>query len=200
MSNTRLDLIEKLNELFPAGRGVEIGVFKGQFSKEVLSRWGGTLYMVDVWRPLGKEYEDCANHSAHIDAYAETMDSIRGLEERGIMIRSNSREASAIFSDNSLDFIYIDANHAYEFVKEDINCWFPKLKNGGFFAGHDYLPIDWYQDPFFHSNGKDKSIYSENGDYFGIFGVNPAVDEFCSELGYSPNITSEWFGTWWIIK
>ena len=121
MINTRLNLIEKLEGLFPTGRGVEIGVFKGQFSKEILSKWGGTLYMVDVWRPLGDEYEDCANHSAHTDAYVETMDNIRGLEERGIMIRSNSREASSIFADESLDFIYIDANHAYEFVKEDIN-------------------------------------------------------------------------------
>jgi hypothetical protein len=199
MINTRLDLIEKLEELFPTGRGVEIGVFKGQFSKEILSKWGGTLYMVDVWRPLGDEYEDCANHSAHTDAYVETMDNIRGLEERGIMIRSNSREASSIFADESLDFIYIDANHAYEFVKEDINFWFPKLRQGGIFAGHDYLPLDWSREPL-HVNGKDKYIYSETGYYFGIFGVNPAVDEFCSQREYSPNITSEWFGTWWIIK
>jgi hypothetical protein len=31
-------------------------------------------------------------------------------------------------------------------------------------------------------------------------GVNPAVDEFCDKHGYKPNVTKEWFGTWWFIK
>lgn len=201
MNNTRLDLIKKFNSLYPKGKGVEVGVFKGDFSKEILSEWGGTLYMVDVWRPLGQEYDDSSNHSEHINAYSKTMESIKGLEERGIMIRASSKEASEIFTDESLDFIYIDANHAYDFIKEDLKLWFPKLKKGGIFSGHDYIAMDWYLDPNFHENGKDKFLYS--GDmkvYYGVFGVNPAVDEFCRETGYSINVTSEWFGTWWFIK
>lgn len=199
----RIDLLENLKEISPNGRGVEIGVFKGQFSKEILSRWDGTLYMVDVWRPLGDEYEDASNHSVHVSAYAETMENIKGLEERGIMVRSDSKSASEMFSDNSLDFIYIDANHAYDFVVKDISLWFPKLKKGGVFAGHDYLDMDWYMDTVYAPNGKDKYIYinSEEGlVYAGIFGVNPAVDEFCQKNNYDLEVTEEWFGTWWIIK
>ena len=130
--------------------------------------------------------------------------SIEGYEDRAIMIRANSKIASEIFEDESLDFIYIDANHAYDFVVEDIKLWFPKLKKEGVFSGHDYLNMNWYGDDKFCPNGKDKYIYTNTYQgtqyYNGIFGVNPAVDEFCKEHNYKVNVTQEWFGTWWFIK
>lgn len=200
----RDDLINALPSLIGDGKGVEIGVFKGHFSKVILSKWGGTLYMVDVWRGLGDEYEDMSNHNNHSDAFLNTMKNIEGYEDRGIMVRATSKIASEIFEDESLDFVYIDANHAYDFVVEDINLWFPKLKKGGVFAGHDYLAMDWYTDPNFCPNGKDKYIYTNTFEgtqyYNGIFGVNPAVDEFCAQHNYEVNVTKEWFGTWWFIK
>ena len=204
MYNHRDDLIRDLDNLVPNGKGVEIGVFKGEFSKYILNNWGGKLYLVDVWRPLGGEYEDASNHKDHIDAYQETMESVKGLEDRGIMVRATSEVAADMFQDESLDFIFIDANHAYDFVVEDINLWFPKLKKGGVFSGHDYINMDWYNDPNFAPNRKDKYIYTSMLDgtpiYNGVFGVNPAVDEFCNKHGYTPNVTKEWFGTWWFIK
>jgi len=200
----RDDLIGNLNDLIGHGKGVEIGVFKGEFSKVILSKWKGTLYMVDVWRGLGDEYDDMSNHNIHSDAYVETIQNINGYEDRGIMVRATSKTASEIFEDESLDFIYIDANHAYDFVVEDINLWFPKLKKGGIFSGHDYLDMDWYNDPNFCPNKIDKYIYTNTFEgthyYNGIFGVNPAVDEFCNEHKYEVNVTKEWFGTWWFIK
>jgi hypothetical protein len=145
-----------------------------------------------------------SNHLNYQNAYQLAMDNIKGYEDRGIMIRATSKDASNIFEDNSLDFIYIDANHAYDFVKEDIRIWFPKLRKGGIFSGHDYLDMDWENDPNFLPNGKDKYIYTNTFEgtsfYNGVFGVNPAVDEFCKENGYTVNTTKEWFGTWWIIK
>lgn len=202
MENTRLNLLKKLNELYPNGKGVEVGVFKGEFSKEILNSWNGTLYMVDVWRGLDEGYEDASNQHNHSNAYMETMKNISGTEDRGIMIRATSKEASIMFMDETIDFIYIDANHAYDYVKEDINFWYPKLKKGGMFAGHDYLDMDWYNQPNYHPNGKDCYIYTANGFYNGIFGVNPAVDEFCKEKHYKLNITTDddFFQSWWIIK
>ena len=39
----------------------------------------------------------------------------------------------------SLDFVYVDANHSYQGALEDMLAWFPKIRPGGLFAGHDYL-------------------------------------------------------------
>jgi hypothetical protein len=181
--------------------GVEIGVFKGEFSKEIINKTNMTLYMVDVWKELeDSEYLDSSNHRNHVTVFEDTMTSISGLEDRGIMIRGKSSTVSKLFNDESLDFIYIDANHAYDYVKEDIDIWYPKLRRGGILSGHDYINMDWYNDPNFLPNKKDKHIWSNETFYHGIFGVNPAVDEFCVENKYVLNKTDEWFGTWWFVK
>ena len=54
------------------------------------------------------------------------------------MGRSDSEEVLNSIEDESLDVIYIDANHSFDFVKKDIQMWRKKLKRGGLFAGHDY--------------------------------------------------------------
>lgn len=196
----RIDLLKEICAEFAFGKGVEVGTFKGEFSKEIVSRWKGTLYMVDVWRALGEEYLDASNHAIHSDAYSETMKSVTGFEDQAIMIRATSEVAAEIFPDKSLDFVYIDANHAYDFVVQDIKLWYPKVKKGGYLCGHDYIDLDWQKDPNFTENKKDKHIWSGNNFYHGVFGVNPAVDEFCKKHNYDLTVTSEWFGTWSIKK
>ncbi len=197
---TRINLIKEIGYNFLQGKGVEIGTFKGEFSSEIMRNWNGTLYMVDVWNEIKEGYEDASNHGRFdIDIYGEAIKNIKGYEDRAIMIRATSEIASNIFQDESLDFVYIDANHAYDYVVQDIELWYPKVKPGGFVMGHDYIDIDWYNDPKFDKNGKDKHIWS--GDvYHGVFGVNPAVDEFCEKNGYKRSLTSEWFGTWCFQK
>jgi hypothetical protein len=195
----RIDLLKEIGLEFPNGKGAEIGTFKGEFSKQILQNWKGTLYMIDVWRPLGEEYLDASNHAEHTTAYSDTMNNISGYEDRGVMIRATSGIAADIFDRESLDFVYIDANHAYDFVVEDIKLWYPKVKSGGYLCGHDYINLDWYNDPNFAENKKDKHIWNGNF-YHGVFGVNPAVDEFCTKHNYQLKVTSEWFGTWIINK
>ncbi len=195
---SRSELMSKICAEFPNGKGAEIGTFQGEFSREIVSRWSGSLYMVDVWRALGAEYNDTSNHGER-DIYKDAINNTVGFEDRAIMVRASSVVAANMFADESLDFVYIDANHAYDFVKQDIKSWFPKVKKGGYICGHDYIAMNWYKDPNFAENGKDKYIW--NGSvYHGCFGVNPAVDEFCKEHAYIPTITNEWFGTWAIKK
>ena len=94
-------------------------------------------------------------------------------------MRRASRDAASSFSNQSLDFAYIDANHAYAHAADDIALWWPKIKIGGIFAGHDYLDGDLPQ---------------------GRFGVKRAVNEFIARTGQRLFITPETWPTWYVIK
>lgn len=201
-------ILEYLNES-KSKVGVEIGVFKGEFSKSILENWEGTLYLVDPWRALGQEYVDSSNHEFHSTAYKDTINSIDGFEDRAIMIRSLSSQAVDLFEDGSLDYVYIDGNHAYDFVKQDLEIWWPKLKSGGLMAGHDYLLANWpdkdLKDVHVWSDGENWRINEEKLEnvsmpYSGVFGVNPAVHEFAKLHNVNYDLTREWTSTFLIIK
>jgi hypothetical protein len=190
------------------GKGVEVGSYKGQYAKEILQNWKGKLFLVDVWFTQDEqEYNDISNQKNYKEIFSTCMDNIKSNENRCHMLRASSKNASELFEDESLDFVYIDANHKYDYVKEDIKLWYPKVRKGGIVSGHDYLKIDWYKDPNFDTNGKDKLIWMDTMEdlksyntFAGAFGVNPAVDEFCVKHNYTLNITEEWFGSWYIVK
>jgi hypothetical protein len=205
---TRQELAKLFQEKKLKNKGVEVGSFKGEYAKEILSCWDGKLYLVDVWRELDiKEYHDLTNQVNYKSIMADCFDNIKDNEDRCFMIRAKSEHAVDLFEDESLDFVYIDANHKYDAIKQDIELWFPKVRKGGIVSGHDYLKMDWYNDPNFAENKKDKYIWmnSENNlndfnTFAGIFGVNPAIDEFTKKWNYSISLTEEWFGSWYFIK
>jgi hypothetical protein len=62
------------------------------------------------------------------------------LQNHLFPIKLSSRVAHSLFKNESIDFLFIDADHTYEGVKEDISLWLPKVKPGGVIGGHDY---DW---------------------------------------------------------
>lgn len=66
------------------------------------------------------------------------INNISKLEGVVTPIRMESSKASKIYDDESLDFVFIDASHDYDSVISDLKNWFPKIKKGGYFAGHDY--------------------------------------------------------------
>lgn len=53
-------------------------------------------------------------------------------------LRMESIKAAKLFENESIDFVFIDASHDYDNVVADINAWYPKVKKGGYIAGHDY--------------------------------------------------------------
>ena len=84
--------------------------------------------------------------------------------------------------------------------------WYPKVKNGGYLIGHDYLDIDWNNNEFkLLDNGKDiyldKPLEGQEFNAQGIFGVNPAVHEFCEKYNHTDlKLTNEFFSSWIIRK
>lgn len=61
--------------------------------------------------------------------------------DRLTLIEKPTVEAAALVQDNSLDFVFIDADHSYEGVKADIELWRPKVRPGGYLSGHDILAL-----------------------------------------------------------
>ena len=193
----REDLTQTFEKNKILGKGVEVGSYKGEYAKIILNNWTGQLYLIDVWKDLNtEEYKDCSNQSDYTEVYKNCMSNINGSEHRCFMLRCDSINAVNLFDEESLDFVYIDANHKYEFVLQDLKLWFPKLRKGGIFAGHDYLKMDWNDS---NNSSKNRSIYIGNN-YIGEFGVNPAVEEFCKLKGYTYNVTDEWWGSWYFTK
>ena len=174
-----------LNELGLTGWGVEVGVQEGAFSAHLLQHWKGRrLYSVDPWREFrASGYVDIANvpQARQDELYVQTLQRLLPLEGRSVVWRLTSREAASILPDGSLDFCYLDADHRYEAVKEDLHLWFPKVKTGGLLAGHDFIPDGQYA--------------------FGQFGVQRAVHEFISEKDLELMLTAELqFPSWFVLK
>lgn len=60
--------------------------------------------------------------------------------------RSPSEEAAVEFSEGYFDWVYIDANHQYEFVRRDLDLYSPRVKKGGLITGDDYGTPGWWKD------------------------------------------------------
>jgi hypothetical protein len=115
--------------------GAEIGVAKGEFS-EKFAKAGLKLYAIDPWR----EYRDF-KHSrgqTRLDSQFEHTKRVLAPYAKCKIIRKTSMEAAEDFEDGSLDFVYIDANHGFRYIAEDLWEWSKKVRKGGVISGHDY--------------------------------------------------------------
>ena len=180
---TRDELPLLLNKLSIIGKGVEIGVERGEYSEVILNNSKlEAYYSIDSWKEFPKEeYRDANNHSQQdLDKNRkETEQRLSKYGDRSQILHMTSNDAAKQFKDNELDFIYIDANHSYDGCKKDIELWYPKMRPGGVFSGHDYLP---------------------DGEYnHGTFGVKRAVDEFIDKHNLKLYITEDVWPTWYVI-
>jgi hypothetical protein len=116
--------------------GAEIGVAKGEFS-EKLVKAGLTLYAIDPWTSY-KDY-DGTNNQQWFDSEYKHAKKVLAPYSNCHLVRKNSLEAAADFTDGSLDFVYIDGNHQLMYVIEDLVVWSKKVKVGGIISGHDYI-------------------------------------------------------------
>lgn len=114
--------------------GCEVGVREGDFSQMMLDVIPDLkLYGVDAYIDYKSDKKRGARHD-HNKRHA-----LKRFEGRDFtLINKFSVEAAEDIKDGSLDFVYIDANHAYDFVMEDLTVWTPKVRIGGIISGHDY--------------------------------------------------------------
>lgn len=200
----RNELPQYLIDNYCINNGIEIGSFEGQYSKYILEHWPGHLYLVDVWTHLDEtEYIDLSNKLDSKNIICSVFDNVSGFEDRSTLIRTTSERASTLFLDNFFDFIYIDANHRYKYVMQDLIHWYPKLKVGGIMAGHDFIS-DYSLDKCNEDGDTHvwlKGLTDSEYKYAGLFGVNKAIQDFCNIKQIKFELTEdEYLKTWYFKK
>jgi len=157
-----IDTRENLIKLLPKNKKVlEIGVFKGDFSKYLHTQLEPEeLFLNDIFTGRMGSGDKDGNNMIFVNlddeyknllSFFDRYDNVKFLKGRSVDVLSN-------ISDDYLDIVYIDGSHEYDDVKSDLMLSHIKVKNNGYICGHDY-----------------------NLNRFP--GVCKAVDEFCLEKG-----------------
>ncbi|HET6679593.1 MAG TPA: class I SAM-dependent methyltransferase [Gemmatimonadaceae bacterium] len=113
-----------MKQLRPGGVGAELGVYKGAFSRVILEACRPSrLHLIDI---------DLATY----DVATSFQDEIK----EGTVVLHEGESAATLrsFPEGGFDFIYIDANHSYNSVKQDIAAATPRLRSDGFLIFNDY--------------------------------------------------------------
>lgn len=163
-------IIEKYN----LRKGAEIGVAFGGHSEAILRQTQvATLYAIDSYQHR-ENYQDPMNlPQPYFDTlYQQTKQRLSAFGERFQLIRAHSKDAVELIEE-ALDFVYIDADHSYKGVWDDLCSWFSKVRDGGVIGGHDYGHQDFP-------------------------GVKQAIDEFFRRFNWEVHLEGE--GVWWIEK
>ena len=166
-------------------RGCEVGVWKGETSRELLRRFNRLhLLLVDPYRPyiaggVGELSKDLADPIKMKTALRIAEKNTEFAKDRRTFALEGSVAAAQSVPDGSLDFGFLDPDHFYPSVCSDLEAWYPKVRSGGLVCGHDY------------------------GGYWnrrGVWGVKRAVDEFAAKHGYKVSVSNRRFSLWWFVK
>lgn len=152
----------------PHMSGAELGVFLGEFSEVLASLRPSNLFLVDLFEGITGSGDKDGNNMTYV-SMSESRDNLlqKYVDNKAIqIIQSNTKDFLESIPDNSLDYIYIDADHSYEAVCIDLSLARHKVRAGGYIMGHDYIS------PRFD-------------------GVVKAVNEFCSRYNLEIDSLSE---------
>ncbi len=150
------DACDLLISMLPkGGRGAEVGVHQGDFSARLLQALAPReLLLIDPWlraddapgpdagagRGLGQQGLD-RGHESVLERFAPQVASGQVR-----VLRQTSAEALGALADGSLDWAYIDGDHAYEAVCEDLRLALAKVREGGLICGGSYTLGCWWND------------------------------------------------------
>lgn len=156
--NTREDLAKYFAELrFTVG--AEVGVLRGDYSS-ILCEANPELklYCIDSWG-----YGERKRREYHLQAYEIAKQKLASYHTT--ILYKLSMEAVLDFDDESLDFVYIDANHQPDFVREDIREWTKKVRKGGIVSGHDYhMEIEKVVNEYVKNNNLELRVTPQKSD------------------------------------
>ena len=159
-SFSRLCVLDKIPE---NGVCAEIGVLKGDYANLISLQSISKLFLIDPWISIpdiphrwhAVSQEEMDSYRLEVHDKFSNNDLVEILEEYSFDAVNN-------FEDNFFDWIYLDANHSYNHVIQDLQAWWKKLKPESYLCGNAYI---------------DSPVARNVLD----FGVIPAVDDFIEE-------------------
>lgn len=136
----------------------EVGVHHGINAKNILQNLNvEKMFLIDCW-------------DSESDALNITRNRLNKFKTKLNYIKGYSVEEGSKFTDNFFDFVYIDTVHTYDMMRDDLMCWYPKIKKGGILSGHGFS---------------------------GMYGVPLALDDYCLKNGLCYD---GFMHDWWIVK
>jgi len=118
-------------------KGAEIGALEGNFSEILCRELPETkIYSIDPWEfyPVHKNFRKEWMYEPIYQRAKERLSKY----PNSMIIRKKSMDAVKDFEDESLDFVFIDADHRFQFITNDIAEWSKKVRHGGIISGHDF--------------------------------------------------------------
>lgn len=135
---------------------VEIGVYMGRSflpMAHTIKLIGGKAYGIDPYdSDTAKEFDLAEDKRRKVNEFLDTLDFPKmyqnvfdlclklNLDDCSEIIREKSSRAARHFQRDSIDMLHIDGNHDTKYVMEDVDLYFPLVRDGGFIVVDD---IDW---------------------------------------------------------
>ncbi len=185
-----VDLAKLFNEL-GFKNGAEIGTDQGEYA-EVLCKTIPDLNLmcIDPWKAVAYETEEqpeSREDQKFFDKrYADALEKLSEFENCHI-VREGSMDVVKLVGNNTLDFVYIDGNHDFLNVTQDIHYWLKKVKPGGILAGHDYVR---YPSRKFNHVQKVVNAYTTAYHLLPVFLVTPT----------DQGMRRDRFRSWFLVK
>jgi len=126
-------------EKYDCQRICELGVKAGVNFDRLIAHKPEVAVAVDIW----KEDTDIARNDTgwkqeRLDALYEEFTERMKDKPYVKVIRDYTHDVAERFPDEYFDFVFIDADHSFKGVSQDIEDWYPKVKKGKFLFGHDF--------------------------------------------------------------
>jgi len=152
---------------------IEIGSWKGENASSIFEELNvRKLYIIDPYLP----YQNYVKQGKSLG----NLSNAQSIAKRKLSKHKNKIIWIKNYSDNAIkeikekvDFVYIDGNHEYEYVKRDVENYYKKLKKGGILAGYDITHERFNRDIF------------------------KALKEFSNKTKITPYISRT---DWWMVK
>jgi len=114
----------------------EIGCWQGRSTRVLADHSPGTVFAIDHFRGVPELLYELTDRPPYWLYKRFTMHLIDC--ENVVPIRLPSKEAARLLSSHRFDLVFIDGDHIYSAVKDDILYWKPLVAPGGILCGHDY--------------------------------------------------------------